>query len=238
MKMGHTKSFDINHLTSLTDEAFIHHCFVRACRCVCSPSRAKYYLTVLASGASRGDVVRNIIQEGEYPGQRNAATTLTKLVSLDGELFLHEAYRKILGRPVDNRGFEHYLQRLSKGEKKERILYDIATSSEGQARRIQHSELNDLVACLTRQDDLHRPIALKDIRRLLALKDDEFVQKAYKLVLKREPDTSGLSAYQQALRNGLSKIRILHSLACSDEGRRFQKTLPVRLYLESRWLFK
>ncbi|MBU0499530.1 MAG: DUF4214 domain-containing protein [Gammaproteobacteria bacterium] len=236
--MGYTKSFDINHLTSLTDEAFIHHCFARACRCVCSPSRAKHYLARLASGASRADVVRNIIQESEYPDQRNAATTLTKLVSLDGELFLHEAYRKILGRPVDNRGFEHYLQRLSKGEKKERILYDLVTSSEGQVRRIQHSELNDFVAFLTRQDDLRRPIVLKDIRRLLALRDDEFVQKAYRLILKREADATGLSAYQQALRNGLSRIRILHILACSDEGRRFHKTLPVRLYFELRRLFK
>lgn len=228
--MGQTKPFDINQLALLTDEAFIHHCFVRACRCVCNPSRAKHYLALLASGASRIEVARSIATEEEYPHQINTAA-LRSLLLVDGEVFLHKAYRQILGRPIDDGGLQHYSQSLLKGEKKIRILYDLATSSEGQARWALHPELSDFVRFLTSEGAFLGPIKLKDIVSIVGLKDDEFIQKAYRILLRREVDAIGLDAYQLALRNGLSKIRMLHSLAYSTEGRGFQKTLPVRLYL-------
>lgn len=228
--MSQTKSFDIEQLAYLSDEAFVHHCFVRAFRRVCNPSRAKHYLAALANGTSRGEVVRSIFQEDEYTHRIDTAA-LRKLPLLDGELFLHKSYGLILGRPIDNCGLEHYSKRLAKGDSKLRILHDLATSAEGQARWAQHPALNDFVDFLTREDNPRGHIRLDDIWRLMALKDDEFVQKAYRLVLRRKADVVGLAAYQQALRNGLSKIRVLHSLAYSDEGRSFQKTLPVRLYL-------
>lgn len=228
--MTKTKLFDIEQLAYLSDEAFIHHCFVRAFRRACNPSRAMHYLAALSSGTSRGEVMRSIFQEDEYPHPADTAA-LRNLLLLDGELFLREAYRRIFGRPIDNSGLEHYSQRLSKGENKKRILYDLATSSEGQARQSSHKYLTEFVEFLAREDVPQCPIKLKDIKRLIALKDEEFVQRAYWLLLRREADAAGLAAYQQALRNGISSIRILHSLAYSDEGRRFQKTVPVWLYL-------
>lgn len=231
MKMSQARPFDIERVAYLSDEAFIHHCFVRAIRRVCNPSRARHYLAALASGTSRSQVARNIFQEDEYTHQINTAA-LRKLTLLDGELFLHEAYRKILGRPIDSGGLQHYLQSLSKGEEKLRILYDLATSPEGQARYALYPDLNDFVEHLTREYAPQGPIRLKDILRLTALNnDDEFVQKAYRVVLRRGADAAGLATYQLALRNGLSKIWFLHSLAYSEEGRDSQKTMAVRLYL-------
>jgi len=233
--MSQTKPFDIEQLAYLSDEAFVHRCFVQAFRRVCNPSRAKHYLSALSSGTSRGEVVRSIFQEDEYAHQIDTAA-LRKLPFLDGELFLREAYRKILGRPIDNSGLGHYLQCLSKGEKKERILYDLATSPEGQVRQASQKELSKFVEFLAKKVVPQCPIKLKDVRRLMSLKDDDLVQQSYRLFLRRESDAAGLAVYQQALLNGLSTIRILHALAYSDEGRRFQKTVPVWFYL-TFWRF-
>lgn len=231
MKMSQIKSFDIEPLACLTDEAFVYHCFVLAFRRVCNPSRAKHYLAALANGTSRGDVVRSIFQEDEFTHQVHTAA-LRNLSLLDGELFLREAYRRILGRPIDNGGLKHYSQCLSKGEKKKQILYDLATSAEGQARQALYRELSDFVEFLSRGGVVPQgPVRMKDIRRLLALKDDEFIPATYRLLLGREADAAGLAVYQQAMRNGLSKIKILYSLAYSNEGRHFHKSLSVRLYL-------
>jgi hypothetical protein len=228
--MSQTKSFDIEQLAYLSDEAFVHHCFVRAFRRACNPSQAKHYLAALANGTSRGKVVRSIFQEDEYRHRIDTAA-LRKLPLLDGELFLHKAYGLILGRPIDNSGLETYSKRLAKGDSKLWILYDIATSAEGQARWAQHPELNDFVDFLTREYNPRGHIGLYDILRVMALNDDEFVQKAYRFTLRREADAVGLAAYQQALRNGISKIRVLYSLAYSDEGQCFKKTLLAQLFL-------
>lgn len=228
--MSQTKPFDVERLAYLSDEAFVHHCFVHAFRRVCNPSLAKHYITALGDGAARADVARNIFQEDEYTHQIGTAA-LGKLLSLDGDQFLHEAYKTILLRPIDESGLTHYLKRLQKGEKKARILYDLATSTEGQSRRADHPELNDFLQYLVRKGALHRPIQLKDIVALLTSNDNEFVAKAYRLVLMREADSEGFAAYQQALLNGLSRIEVLYSLAYSSEGQNFRKTFLVRLCL-------
>lgn len=228
--MNQVKLVETEELVYLSDEAFIHHCFVRILGCVCNPLRANQYLAALASGSSRKEVVQSIVKEDKYTHLTNTAA-LRKLPLLDGETFLREAYRRILGRSIDNNGVQCYSKSLLMGEKKLRILYDLATSSEGQARCALHPELNDFVKFLTRENALLVPIRLTDIVGLFTSKDDEFVHKAYRIFLKREADVAGLAAHEQALHNTLSKIKVLHSLAYSSEGRGFLKTLPVRLYL-------
>lgn len=230
MKMSNAKPFDIERVAYLSDEAFIHHCFVLAHRRVCSAWHVRYYMTLLSKGTSRREVAQSIFQDDEFTDQINTAA-LRRLTLLDGEWFLHQAYRKILGRPIDNSGLQNYLQSLSKGEDKLRILYYLATSPEGRARYALHPGLNEFAEFLTREYAPQGPIKLKDIVRLMALKDDEFVHKAYRVFLRRGADAAGLVTYQQALRNGLSKFRFLRSLAYSKEGRHFQKTMVVRLFL-------
>lgn len=225
--MHQTKLFDIEQLAYLSDESFIHHCFVRAFRRSCNPSLAMRYLAALSSGISRGEVVRSIFKECEYTLQTDTAA-LRNLLLLDGEQFLRTAYRIILGRPIDNNGLEHYSQCLTKGERKERILYDLATSAEGQARQFSHKGLCEFIDFL---DVPQRPINLMDIKRLFDLENDEFIYRAYRLFLRREADAAGFANYLRASRVGISKIKILHSLAYSAEGRKFQKTVLAWLYL-------
>jgi GT2 family glycosyltransferase len=61
-----------------------------------------------------------------------------------------------------------------------------------------------------------------DIENLLKLNGEEFVIHAYRNILKREPDNSGLNTYISQLSRGVTKLRILTTLANSNEGR----TLP------------
>ena len=61
---------------------------------------------------------------------------------------------------------------------------------------------------------------------LLSLAPDSFVPCAYRMILGREPDTSGLEHYRSRLRQGSSRLRIIADLRLSEEGRRFNAVLP------------
>jgi len=73
------------------------------------------------------------------------------------------------------------------------------------------------------------PISRKDvysIRELTVFDDVEFIDNAYRAVLRRAADLSGKAAYLSRLRNGqLSKVGILGRLRFSVEGRK----KPVRV---------
>lgn len=53
---------------------------------------------------------------------------------------------------------------------------------------------------------------------LLAYDDEQFVQRAYQVLLGRAPDPEGLGNYVEQLRNGVSKLQIASQLRMSDEG--------------------
>ncbi|WP_051547113.1 methyltransferase domain-containing protein [Lysobacter capsici] len=56
------------------------------------------------------------------------------------------------------------------------------------------------------------------IGELLALDDREFVEVAYKVLLRREGDPAGVAHALNSLRSGVSKVEILHSIRFSPEG--------------------
>lgn len=59
------------------------------------------------------------------------------------------------------------------------------------------------------------------VTNLLKYHDREFVWNAYRAILKREPDTEGLSAFLEKLRSGrFNKIDVLARLRFSPEGKR------------------
>lgn len=62
------------------------------------------------------------------------------LLSFDGDRFILEAYRHILGREADTNGFEYYRCRLFKGESKENIIFDIARAKNEQVFKIDGLE--------------------------------------------------------------------------------------------------
>ncbi len=78
------------------------------------------------------------------------------------------------------------------------------------------------------------------MRDLLKYHDREFVWNAYRAVLKREPDSEGLSAFLQKLRSGrFNKIDVLAGLRFSPEGKRNQVTIEgLRLPATVRRLYR
>lgn len=61
---------------------------------------------------------------------------------------------------------------------------------------------------------------------LLALYDEQFVIRAYEVLLCRAPDSGGLNNYLSQIRKGVSKAQIIAEIALSDEGR--SKSISVR----------
>jgi O-antigen chain-terminating methyltransferase len=59
------------------------------------------------------------------------------------------------------------------------------------------------------------------LSELLQFADEEFVATAYRVLLRRPPDSNGMAHYLVALRNGhLSKVEILGAIRFSEEGRK------------------
>lgn len=74
----------------------------------------------------------------------------------------------------------------------------------------------------TRTNDNHAKETMEeimDIEQLLDLSDVQFVQAAYREILKREPDAIGERTYVEHLRRGLGKVEMLRGLADSAEAR-------------------
>lgn len=69
------------------------------------------------------------------------------------------------------------------------------------------------------------PPAPRSASELLALHDVGFVQAAYRLLLGREADDSGLASFVGQVRQGDDKAQVLWRLAQSDEGRQHQTQL-------------
>ena len=68
---------------------------------------------------------------------------------------------------------------------------------------------------------------LRHVADYLALPLDEFINEAYRQVLGREPDASGLSNYQRYLLRGrFTRIEVLGLLWLSPEGRRRGQRVP------------
>jgi Domain of unknown function (DUF4214) len=69
-------------------------------------------------------------------------------------------------------------------------------------------------------------VPAQDLRSLLALDADAFVECAYLTILGRGPDASGLAHYRHRLSSGHSKLEILRDIYASDEARAIKRKLP------------
>jgi hypothetical protein len=143
---------------------------------------------------------------------------VAKLLGFDGDDFVREAYRAILGRDADPNGLAYYGRRLANGDAKQQILVDLRCDPEGQARMLPVEGLDALVASLQPRSsgaDVAKPSSASD---LLTLHGSKFVRAAYLAILDREPDAEGLARYLEVLQAGWSRSFVLDALASSPEG--------------------
>jgi len=64
-----------------------------------------------------------------------------------------------------------------------------------------------------------KSLAVEHVDTLLALYDEQFVVRAYEVLLCRAPDSGGLHNYLSQIRKGIAKGQILSEIAQSEEGR-------------------
>ncbi len=144
---------------------------------------------------------------------------------LSDDAFLNKAYVSLLGRAPDVAGATVYLDRLRSGVPRTQIWSEIASADE--ARRFA-----------SRQAPVRRPAPAPapgpvpswqprpgSVNDLLMLDGVEFVRAAYREVLGREADATGLRDYTTRLSSGTSKQQLLADLRCDPEGRAFAAPL-------------
>jgi len=87
---------------------------------------------------AKSNLTPSMISNAESTQKRNNGDLLEYLLSLkDNDLFLREAYGKILGRLPDAHGFKHYMDGLNEGVPKKAILYRLINSPEARAKKVE-----------------------------------------------------------------------------------------------------
>lgn len=76
-------------------------------------------------------------RESVPPPAREHRVYSLQLLSLNGDDFIREAYRQVLGRPADEDGLRHWADKLAEGTTKLQCLSELAGSVEGRYRRIR-----------------------------------------------------------------------------------------------------
>ncbi len=69
------------------------------------------------------------------------------------------------------------------------------------------------------------PIA-ENLDQLLSFNDEAFIYCAYRTILQRDPDKTGMSHYLSKLHHGENKLKILSDLSASEEGRDIDADIP------------
>ncbi len=81
---------------------------------------------------------------------------------------------------------------------------------------------------------------IKTLDEILSLYDEDFVNAAYQLLLKRNPDPEGFQYYLGRIRKGISKLDILGELRNSSEGQKHPEPFAnldssIQKYRRSKW---
>jgi hypothetical protein len=146
------------------------------------------------------------------------AAVVSELLTCDDRDFVHHAYQVLLGRDPDPTGAENYIEELSAGTPRVRILRELAASPEAMARGLS----------------LPAEAAARNFQAgYAALSGASFLEYAYQTLLGREPDPTGLKTYMSELRKGAPRAEILSHLLQSAEyqerSRRTSRSPEARL---------
>jgi len=142
--------------------------------------------------------------------------SLQDVLRLSGPEFVDQAYMSIIGRPPEAAACRRFVNKLLDGADKLDVLLEIIEANPGASKMPDSARFEESVRNL--RGGLY-PIA-GNIRELLELYDADFIDCAYKTLLGRSPDATGLRNYLRLLRGGASKMRIVCRICFSTEGRR------------------
>ena len=156
-------------------------------------------------------------------GGLSFASSVSELLATPSDdAFLRAAYVHLLRREADPSGLDNYLRQLAGGCSREQVVFELATSPEGDQADSSLPGLADLVRG---QLSAARVPEVNHVHDLLPLHPDVFVRTAYQIVLGREVDPQGFALYTDLLMQGWSRSYVLSELVNSDEGRSVKPSL-------------
>lgn len=141
-------------------------------------------------------------------------------------------YQELLGRGPDPIGLQHYVGKLEQGVSRKRIAREIGRSGEAVAYRAQRAVTAG---------------GVRSVADLLKLDGEPFVHAAYKVLLGRDADPTGLAHHLALLEDGEDRAAVILGLHRSAEGQAFASALPGLVELArkgprrgvlARWLGK
>jgi FkbM family methyltransferase len=129
------------------------------------------------------------------------------------EIFVTEAYRRVLGRSPNIDGLHHFTEVLRSHPRQ--------------------FVLDALIACVPRPQEQNSPSSpslagpiIVDVTVLGKLESaEQFVCECYSKILGRDVDPSGLKHYRLLLALGVSRVQVMGLLAMSEEGKRRDQKL-------------
>lgn len=222
-------------LSDLSDEEFVHHCYVEEFGRPCNMDEAAHALAQLASGQSRV-VVCQVIRAMGFRQKSEPTTALRFRIEMllrrhDGD-FVRGAYLLILGRKVDHDGFETYLAAMRNGTSKQEILKNLVQSKEAKVLPGVGAVENALFMMTEPNGDAARvPLSVSDLLKLTELEAAPFLEHAYRIILGREIDPIGRDHYAKRLAGGYSRQRIIADISLSREARNRPRSLAATVMI-------
>lgn len=231
-------SGEADSFPTLDDEAFLTRAYLLLIGRPPDAFGERAYMERLCRGETRATVWTEIANSGEAQAfaaihhNLTAAPTypivmvesVDDLLRMEGADFVSQAYRSILGRDADATGLREYATRLKTGLDKRQLIADMRCDPEGQGYAAQLPGVDDLVREV--QAAGPKPKSSTNLRSLLNLEGQEFIDAAYGALFRRNPDSSGAARYLELLSAGRSKLLILKLLLESPEAAEKHSHIP------------
>jgi hypothetical protein len=233
-----TPADQLKHVLALDGPEFLGQAYLLMLGRPVDPDGFRNYDAQLRSGASKVSILAALraSKEGQAYGSnapdllahlaqaRSAVpspiTSLHGLLRINGSAFVDQGFVTIVGRLPDDDIRRRYIAKLNAGADKLQILLDLVESNVGE--KAASTEFEQAIRNM--HGGLY-PVAT-NIDELLALDDIAFIDCAYKTLLARPPDPTGVAHYLQLIRAGAAKMRIVSNLCFSAEARRKPPSLP------------
>lgn len=222
----------------ISDEAFVHHCYVSAFHRPCHMQEAMRALSLLASGRTRESLWREIAaSRTQWTSDRTTAlqSRIAMLLRRDGRDFVRGAYRMALQREADPEGMRTYLALLDSGRSRQNLLKDILDSNEARTLPSAHA-LREAFTALCAPDAARprprpRPLAVAELRALTKVERHSFIEQAYHVLLGRKPDPDGCDHYESLLARGRTKGHVIAEISRSREARQRPRSIAAAILL-------
>jgi FkbM family methyltransferase len=204
----------VQDLLTLPEDEFLQRAFARYCWREAETGELETFPNLGKPGAPRMWVIFQLYTEamarglaGQFP-EAWVPKTLEEMQTVPERDLILTAFRSCLWRDPSGPETVNFSALWARSGFRGSVLRQIATSEEAKI--------------------LPFPAQwqAKTIEELLSIGDEEFAEEAYRSLLWRPGDKSGLATWRNLLENGIPRIFVLYQIASSPEGTQFDAIFP------------